>query len=79
MAGKSKKAGFARARLREIIFNKKTNIFGLFRSQMKEKTQQFYFLQTFPQFKAIKILQNNKFSIIGYKMTAILKIYRHFQ
>ena len=47
LAVKSKKACFARARLREIIFNKKNNIFGLFRSQVKKKTPHFNFYRLF--------------------------------
>ena len=47
LAVKSKKACFARARLRELIFNKKTNIFGWFRSQVNKKTQHIYFFTNF--------------------------------
>ena len=47
LAIKSKKACFARERLREIIFNKNTNISGCFRSHVKKKTQHINLFTTF--------------------------------
>ena len=45
----------------KLFSKKKESIFGVFRSRVKKKTLQFYFLSFFRQLKAIIILTRNIF------------------